>query len=135
MNWMWKLMIVSSFMMPQSSFGALPPSVYRKAQARSSHVMVIRVQRLLQYRYVRNRLYIKARVKVLSEKRGSRWIKRHRWITIRYQVQTSSRHGMFGAAPIPVLKKNHVYKAYLNRDRHSRYYTPSAGSRSFMYLY
>jgi hypothetical protein len=121
--------------LPMSMFSALPPSMYKKAQTRSANVMVVRVGKVTQYRYSRNRLYVKARVKVLSVgRRTSRRIHRGSWITIRYKTVSRSPLGRFGAAATPVLKRGHVYRAYLKRNRHSRSYTPTAGARSFIKL-
>ncbi len=119
---------------PMSMLGALSPSMYAKAQKRSPEVMVIKVGKVTRYRYTRNRLYVKARVRVLRVDRASRRIRPGRWITIRYRTTLRTRRGAFGAAAIPVLRRGQVYRAFLRRIRYSRYYAPSAGARSFVPL-
>ncbi len=120
---------------PMSMSGALAPSVYAKAQNRSPEVMVIKVGKVTRYRYTRNRVYVKARVRVLRVDRASRRIRPGRWITIRYRTTLYPRRGgAFGAAAIPVLRRGQVYRAFLRRIRYSRYYAPSAGARSFVPL-
>jgi hypothetical protein len=121
--------------LPLSVLGALPPSMYKKAQSRSSDVMVIKVGKVTKYRYSRNRLYVKARVKVLSVSRATRHIRKGSWITIRYKTLSKLPHGKFGAAPTPLLQRNHVYRAYLKRNRYTRTYAPAAGFQSFIKLY
>lgn len=130
-----KRLILASMLVALPLLGALPPSLYRKAQSRSSDVLTIEVKKVLTYRYRNNRLYVKARAQVLSVQRSSRWMRRGSWITIRYRTFRRLPHGTFGAAPIPVLQKGHKYRAYLKRQRHSWNYTPAAGARSFKTLY
>jgi len=127
--------MISAFVMPQLMMGAVPPSLLKSYQRSSSDVLVVRVGRVSQYRMRHNRLYVKARVKVLAAERSSRRLRRGHWITIRYRTYTRLPKGVFGGAPIPVLRKGHVYRAYLKQLRHSRTYAPHAGSKSFKFLY
>ena len=130
-----KKLIVASMLVALPLLGALSPSMYRKAQARSSDVLTIKVQKVRTYRYRNNYFDVRVRARVLSVQRASRWIHRGDWITIRYRTYHRLPRGTFGAGPIPLLQKGHRYRAYLKRYRHSRIYTPAAGARSFKTLH
>ena len=127
--------MISAFAMPQLMMGAVPPSLLKSYQRSSSDVLVVKVGWVRQYRMRHNRLFVKARVKVLAAERSSHRVRRGQWITIRYRTSSRLPKGTFGGSPIPLLHKGHVYRAYLKHLRHSRTYAPYAGSKSFKLLY
>jgi hypothetical protein len=125
------LLTLMVIVMPIRLLGAPPPWIFNNAQARSSEEVVLRIDKVIRYRYTHNRIYVKARAKVLRVVRSRNHLRRGQWITVRYTTRAKLPHGMLGAAPTPVLKRGHRYHAYLNRIRHSHSYTPAAGVASF----
>ena len=126
--------LITFMMMPKSAFGALSPAFYKSAQAKSSDVVVVKIEKVLRYRKRYNRLYVKAWARVLSVQRSSRRLRDESRIIIHYKTYSRLSRGTLGGAPIGVLRRGHVYRAYLKRDRHSRFYIPSAGNRSLIPL-
>jgi hypothetical protein len=125
------LLAVMVMVMPIRLLGAPPPWIFNHAQSRSSEEVTIRIGKVIQYRYAHNRIYVKARAKVLRVKRSRSRLHQGQWITIRYMTRPKLPHGMLGAAPTPILKRGYRYHAYLNRIRHSNSYAPAAGVKSF----
>jgi hypothetical protein len=121
--------------LPMSILSAPPPWIAARAQRHSSEAVTIRVAKVTQYRSAHNRVYVKARAKVLSVDRTRSRLRPGSWITIRYKTRIRLPRGMFGAAPTPVLKRGNVYNANLNRIRHTRSYKPAAGFRSFKLIH
>jgi hypothetical protein len=122
------------FGMMQCAFGALSPSFYQSLKRKSPEIVHVHVARVAQYHYAHGRLHIKARAKVLDVIRTRSHLRRGQWITIRYITRAHLPVGMLGAAPIPILKRNHTYRVYIKRERRSRYYSLAAGSESFALL-
>jgi hypothetical protein len=129
-----KIFLVLSFLtLPYLAFGALSPAVYEHAKSRASDVMLIKTGRVIRHRLAHNRVLIKTRARVLRKYRSSSR-RRVQWITIRYitTINKSSRKLLGGPVAVPVLRSGQTYKAYLNRIKKGYYYTPAAGSRSFV---
>ena len=126
--------MIALAVIPLVALGAVPPSLLKHYQQKSQEIVTIKVERVVAYRLRHNRLAIKARARLLSPKHTRHRLHRGNRIVIRYTTYRHWPTGMLGGPAIPVIQKGQVYRAYLKRRRHSRSYTPAAGSRSFIQI-
>jgi hypothetical protein len=116
-----------------SSFGELPPYVYKEQQEKADEALVIKVQSVetvetKEPNEKQTAVTIVARVE--KAERTKSGLKEGDNIRIFY-TRRDRKQLIAGPSELPILSKDKTYPAFLSQDGKNKDYVPAAGGRSF----
>lgn len=117
--------------LPYLLIAALSPLMYIDMQKNASEVLTIKVKSTTTTSHkTQRRTVVTVIARVLTVVHSKSRINKGDLIRIDYQILHRAK-GYMGAAPLPILKKNKYYKAFLRKDKQGCNYILAAGSHSF----
>jgi hypothetical protein len=116
-----------------STFGELPPVVYKEQQEKAGEVLIINV-RSVETVETKTPDGTQSAVKVVARvdkaERTKSGLREGDTIQIRY-TRRDRKPPMPGPSELPLLSKGQTYPAFLRQDGKNKGYAPAAGGRSF----
>ena len=109
----------------------LPPSFYEGEQNNAPEVLIIVVKNVDTSFISFSEKSITVTAKVRYVERTKTNLKENDIVTIRYTTVFWRPLGWAGPSSIQVLEEGSTYKAYLEKDANSNYYSPATRGKSF----
>jgi len=120
--------------LPYTLLAELPPSVYQESKKHAPEKVILMVNDLVCLSVNTAKTEVKANVRVVAVCHSKSGLKEGDTIMVRYRTFKKQSAGWIGPAPVPLLKQQHLYKAFLKRNKKGDFYLPAAGGRSFKIL-